>query len=64
MNKFKKNQKSFGKNPGQNKTVNDKDDIEKPEYSSDDTAIVKFYPLQRYLSEISKHKLLTREQEI
>jgi RNA polymerase sigma-32 factor len=64
MNKFKKKQKSFRKNPGQNNTVSDKVDGEKPEYPSDETAIVKFDPLQRYLSEISKHKLLTREQEI
>lgn len=64
MNKFKKNQKSFRTDPGQNNTVNDMDDGEKPKYPSDDTAIVKFDPLQRYLSEISKHKLLTREQEI
>jgi RNA polymerase sigma-32 factor len=32
--------------------------------SSSDTALVKFDPLQRYLMEISKYKLLTREQEI
>jgi RNA polymerase sigma-32 factor len=31
---------------------------------SSNTALVKFDPLQRYLSEISKYKLLTREQEI
>jgi len=39
-------------------------DIKKPEHSSSDTALVKFDPLQRYLAEISKYKLLTREQEI
>jgi RNA polymerase sigma-32 factor len=33
----------------------------KPE--SDDKALVRFDPLQRYLSEISRYKLLTREQE-
>jgi RNA polymerase sigma-32 factor len=33
----------------------------KPE--SDDKALVKFDPLQRYLSEISRYKLLTRDQE-
>ncbi len=32
--------------------------------TSSDTALVKFDPLQRYLAEISKYKLLTREQEI
>ena len=31
---------------------------------SSDTALVKYDPLQRYLTEISKHKLLTREEEI
>jgi len=31
---------------------------------SSDKALVKYDPLQRYLSEISKHKLLTREEEI
>ena len=36
----------------------------KPADNSSDKALVKFDPLQRYLSEISKFKLLTREQEI
>ena len=31
---------------------------------SSDKALVKYDPLQRYLTEISKHKLLTREEEI
>ena len=31
---------------------------------SSDTALVKYDPLQRYLAEISKYNLLTREQEI
>jgi RNA polymerase sigma-32 factor len=31
--------------------------------SADDRALVKFDPLQRYLSEISKYRLLTREEE-
>ena len=64
MNKTKKKQK-------QHKTKTDKDaaakkrsDVNKTEDSSSDTALVKFDPLQRYLSEISKHKLITREQEI
>jgi RNA polymerase sigma-32 factor len=35
-----------------------------PRSSSSDSALVKFDPLQRYLVEISKYKLLTREQEI
>ena len=64
MNKFKKKQKRRGTKQDKNSTVKDKNDGKKPGYHSDDTAIVKFDPLQRYLSEISKHKLLTREQEI
>jgi RNA polymerase sigma-32 factor len=64
MNKFNKKQKRSGTKRDQNSTVKHENDGEKAEYHSDDTAIVKFDPLQRYLSEISKHKLLTREQEI
>jgi len=64
MNKFNKKQKDRRTKQDQNSTVKHESQDEKPEYHSDDTAIVKFDPLQRYLSEISKHKLLTREQEI
>jgi RNA polymerase sigma-32 factor len=35
----------------------------KPAEKSSDKALVKFDPLQRYLTEISSYKLLTREQE-
>jgi RNA polymerase sigma-32 factor len=35
----------------------------KKKTESDDKALVRFDPLQRYLSEISRYKLLTREQE-
>ncbi len=38
--------------------------VDKKEYDASESALVKFDPLQRYLSEISKYKLLTREQEI
>jgi RNA polymerase sigma-32 factor len=38
--------------------------VKKPEQPSTGTALVRFDPLQRYLAEISKYKLLTREQEI
>ncbi|MGD2029627.1 MAG: RNA polymerase factor sigma-32 [Desulfobacterales bacterium] len=61
MNKKQKVRKT---KQDQNRRVRNEESEEKPEYRSDDTAIVKFDPLQRYLSEISKHKLLTREQEI
>jgi len=64
MNKFNKKQKDRRTKQDQNSTVKHESQDEKPEYHSDDTAIVKFDPLQRYLSEISKHKLLTREQEL
>jgi RNA polymerase sigma-32 factor len=37
---------------------------DKPKPPSPGTALVRFDPLQRYLAEISKYKLLTREQEI
>jgi hypothetical protein len=50
MNKFKKKQKSFRTEQDQNSTAAYNSDGEKPEYHSDDTAIVKFDPLQRYLS--------------
>lgn len=63
MNKTSKKQKGYKKRP---ETIENENsvDIEKPENSSSDTALVKFDPLQRYLAEISKYKLLTREQEI
>jgi RNA polymerase sigma-32 factor len=59
MTKRKPRKKSGLKNNG--KTQNE---VGKKKYLSYDTALVKFDPLQRYLAEISKHKLLTREQEI
>jgi len=40
-----------------------KNDDRKPAAQAADKALVKFEPLQRYLMEISKFKLLTREQE-
>ncbi|UCH20948.1 MAG: RNA polymerase factor sigma-32 [Deltaproteobacteria bacterium] len=40
-----------------------KKDPEKSADRSSDKALVKFDPLQRYLSEISQYKLLTREEE-
>ncbi|MBW1958432.1 MAG: RNA polymerase factor sigma-32 [Deltaproteobacteria bacterium] len=64
MSKLNKKKKVRRTKQDQNRKVRYEDQDEKPEYRSDNTAIVKFDPLQRYLSEISKHKLLTREQEI
>jgi RNA polymerase sigma-32 factor len=63
MNKTVKKQKGYKKRPDKIKNKNS-GDIKKPGNSSSDTALVKFDPLQRYLAEISKYKLLTREQEI
>ncbi|MBW2602913.1 MAG: RNA polymerase factor sigma-32 [Deltaproteobacteria bacterium] len=63
MNKTSKKQKVYKKRPDKIKNENS-GDIKKQENSSSDTALVKFDPLQRYLAEISKYKLLTREQEI
>jgi len=63
MNKTAKKQKVYKKRPDKIKKKKS-GDIEKPKHSSSDTALVKFDPLQRYLAEISKYKLLTREQEI
>ncbi|MBL7179309.1 MAG: RNA polymerase factor sigma-32 [Pseudomonadota bacterium] len=61
MNKDKKKQKPFQDIDDADENVND---IKTPAHSSPDTALVKYDPLQRYLMEISKYKLLTREQEI
>ncbi len=63
MNKTSKKQKGHKKRPDKIKNKNS-GKIEKPEHPPPDTALVKFDPLQRYLAEISKYKLLTREQEI
>jgi RNA polymerase sigma-32 factor len=63
MRKTSKKQKGYKKKPYKAKN-NNSGDIKNPEHSSSDTALVKFDPLQRYLAEISKYKLLTREQEI
>ncbi len=64
MNKAKKKQKRPSSKPERVESAeNVKDDLTS-EGASSDTALVKFDPLQRYLMEISKHDLLTREQEI
>ena len=64
MNKTKKKQKQRKTKTDKNDAVKNRNDVKKTEYPSSDTALVKFDPLQRYLSEISKYKLITREQEI
>ncbi len=64
MNKTKKKQKQRKTKTDKIGPVKNRNDVKKTEYPSSDTALVKFDPLQRYLSEISKYKLITREQEI
>jgi RNA polymerase sigma-32 factor len=64
MNKTKKKQKQHKTKTDKDAAAKKKNDVNNTEYSSSDTALVKFDPLQRYLSEISKYKLITREQEI
>ena len=60
MTKLNNKQKDRRIRQNKKSTVSFEDQNENPEYRSGDTAIVKFDPLQRYLAEISKHKLLTR----
>jgi len=66
MAKSKKKPKRRSKKLDKDKTSKKKDGVAAPSPSSSfsDTALVKFDPLQRYLMELSKYKLLTREQEI
>jgi len=64
MNKTKTKQKQHKTKTDKDAAAKKRNDVNKKEYSSSDTALVKFDPLQRYLSEISKYKLITREQEI
>jgi RNA polymerase sigma-32 factor len=59
--KARKESKAPRKTPVVGKAEKKLSKKKKPE--SDDKALVKFDPLQRYLSEISRYKLLTREQE-
>ena len=64
MNKTKKKQKQHKTKTDKDAAAKKRNDVNKTDSSSSDTALVKFDPLQRYLSEISKYKLITREQEI
>jgi len=59
----KKEKKAHHKKRDKKGTVGTKGDFKKPASQSSDRALVKFDPLQRYLSEVSRYKLLTREQE-
>ena len=65
MSKNKKKPKQKAKKLKTKSAAKNADNISAPpRSSSSDSALVKFDPLQRYLVEISKYKLLTREQEI
>ena len=64
MNKTKKKQKQHKTKTDKDAAAKKRNDVNKTESPSSDTALVKFDPLQRYLSDISKYKLITREQEI
>ena len=55
--------KRAAKKPAAQKKAEPPKKKSKPAERSTDKALVKFDPLQRYLTEISKYKLLTREQE-
>jgi len=63
MNKEKKPRKKRARKKAPGKAPIDRRAQAKPAEKSKDSALVKFDPLQRYLSEISQFKLLTREQE-
>ncbi len=63
MKKPEKKQKHSKTSLDKNDAVKDRDTAKKPEFRSNDAALVKYDPLQRYLTEISTYKLLTREQE-
>lgn len=61
MNKNKNKQKPF---LDIERVADNENDVTTPARPTADTALVKYDPLQRYLMEISKYKLLIREQEI
>jgi len=63
MNKEKKPRAKRARKKAPGKTPIAKRTPAKPAKKSSDSALVKFDPLQRYLSEISQFNLLTREQE-
>ncbi len=63
MNKPVKKQTKTKKRQKKGNAAGYKNGVSKQDHTSSDTALVKFDPLQRYLAEISRFKLLTREQE-
>jgi RNA polymerase sigma-32 factor len=63
MKKAAKKKRKGKEEPKKIDTTKYKDDVSKQDPVPPETALVKFDPLQRYLAEISKYKLITREQE-
>ncbi|MCI0495710.1 RNA polymerase factor sigma-32 [candidate division KSB1 bacterium] len=63
MNKMTASKKKTGKKPAVKNAVELEKNKKAETDRSADKALIKFDPLQRYLSEISTYKLLTREQE-
>jgi RNA polymerase sigma-32 factor len=64
MNTMRKKQKKRSTRRDKKSVPPMSDGIKKETDQTSDKALVKYDPLQRYLMEISRHKLLTREQEI
>jgi len=63
MNMTAKKQKKRSKKRSKKKVIDNIKDIDTKKKPSTETALVAYDPLQRYLAEISRYKLLTREQE-
>jgi RNA polymerase sigma-32 factor len=63
MNMTAKKQKKRSKKRSKEKVIDNIKDIDTKKKPSTETALVAYDPLQRYLAEISRYKLLTREQE-
>ena len=64
MNAMRKKQKKRSTRQDKKSIPPMNDGVKKETGQASDTALVKYDPLQRYLMEISQHKLLTREEEI
>ena len=64
MNAMRKKQKKRSTRQDKKSIPPMNDGVKKKTGQASDTALVKYDPLQRYLMEISQHKLLTREEEI
>lgn len=63
MNMKAAKQKKRSKKRSKEVVTDNEKDIDTKKKPSTETALVEYDPLQRYLSEISRYKLLTREQE-